>query len=226
MESQTGVPYYSSFGRNSLGLGTEGRVDTPTARMAADLWPLVEKGVHTIIQNNGPRAVIVAEYLAVASVSAQKNPLHMKIRARAQFEDGSGTDLCILVDTGSEVNIIRSGLVARSLLTKSASPIKFLTASSEVLVGGEREVQCELLIDGLDRETRTEARARIPITWYEAQISVDAIVSLAWLAAWNVDLAVQGAWDANQEHCEANLGERGSECAQGAYPSSKSSVDD
>jgi len=106
--------------------------------MAADHWPLVEKGVHTIIQNNGPRAVVVAEYLAVASVSAQKNPLHLKILAKALFGDGSGTDLCILVDTGSEVNIIRSGLVARGLLTKSASPIKFLTSSSEVLVGGER----------------------------------------------------------------------------------------
>ena len=99
------------------------RVDTPTARITADHWPLVEKGVHTIIQNNGPRAVVVAEYLAVASVSAQKNPLHLKILARALFGDGSGTDLCILVDTGSEVNIIRSGLVARGLLTKSASPI-------------------------------------------------------------------------------------------------------
>ena len=85
------------------------KLDTPSARLALAKLPAVEKGVHTLVQ--GPRAVVLAEYLAVADVYAKQNPLHLKIAATAGFSDGTLRELEVLLDTGSEVNIIRKGLV-------------------------------------------------------------------------------------------------------------------
>ena len=43
-------------------------------------------------------------------------------------------------------------------------------------------------MEGIELETKNVARAVIPIVWYEADIMADAIVSLEWLAKFNIDI--------------------------------------
>ena len=158
------------------------RVDTPTAQAAVRGWTQWEHGVYTVLKERSPSVVAIAEYLARPQEQVQPNPLHLKIRMTAELSDGSTVMLQVLVDTGSEVNIIKKGLVGDRLFSRSANPIRFLTASSSVLEGGEKEMSCNVLIDGIEVENKTQARAVVPITWYEADIAADAIVSLAWLS--------------------------------------------
>ena len=70
----------------------------------------------------------------------------------------------------------------------SHNPIRFVMASSEVMAGGERESFSQLSIRGRATDTSSDAEAILPITWYEADIAADAIVSLAWMSRWNIDV--------------------------------------
>ena len=91
------------------------RVDTPTAQVAVQGWTQWEHGVHTVIQGKSPSVVAIAEYLARPLENEKPNPLHLKIRMTAELADGSSVLLQVLIDTGSEVNIIWRGLVKERL---------------------------------------------------------------------------------------------------------------
>ena len=45
------------------------------------------------------------------------------------FQDGTKVPMRVLMDTGSEVNIIRKGLCPPNLLRPSSYPVRFYTAS-------------------------------------------------------------------------------------------------
>ena len=132
--------------------------------------------------------MVVAQYLAREEPSEKENPLHLKIPVVAEFEDGTKVDLLVLLDTGAEVNIIKKSLVPSGVSRMSHKPIRFVMASSEVMAGGERESFSQLSIRGRATDTSSDAEAILPITWYEADIAADAIVSLAWMSRWNIDV--------------------------------------
>ena len=120
------------------------------------------------------------------------SPEHLTVQMWGKFYDGSVVGLKVLIDTGAQVNIIRRGLVPYTLFQPSFHPVSFITASSQGLEGGQYEVGCELIIDGIDQSTLLPAAAVTSITWYEGDIVADAIVSFAWLAGWNIDVHSQG----------------------------------
>ena len=63
------------------------------------------------------------------------NPLHLRVPAVAEFPDGSRIDMHVLVDTGAQIDIVRSGLVPAGMLRPSQNPMTFITANATVLGG-------------------------------------------------------------------------------------------
>ena len=127
-----------------------GELDTNPLTPVEEGPTTLSEGVHTIVQQDEARIVVIADYLARPSPVINPNPLHLKIPALVQFEEGSQISINMLLDTGSEVNLIRSGLVKKSILSTSSRVIKLYTATQAVLPGGDQFVACHLHLDGLD----------------------------------------------------------------------------
>jgi len=166
------------------------RDDLETATHLAREWPAVGRGIETVqkMADESANVLVVAQYLAREETSDKSNPLHLKIPVVAEFEDGTKVDLLVLLDTGAEVNIIKRSLVPPGVSRISHKPIRFVMASSEIMAGGERDSFSQFSIRGKATDTSAEAEAILPITWYEADIAADAIVSLAWMSRWNIDV--------------------------------------
>lgn len=91
----------------------------------------------------------------------------------------------VLVDTGSEVNLIRRGITAPEFLESVKRPLRIAMASHAIMPGGDKEVGCIISITGVERDTKEERTLEIPTTFYEAEIGVEAILSYEWLAMYD-----------------------------------------
>ena len=66
------------------------------------------------------------------------------------------------------------------LLTPVGRPLRITTASNDLLTGGDRELACHVVLDGIEHDSRATRRVRVPTTFYEAEIGPEAIVSYEW----------------------------------------------
>ena len=62
----------------------------------------------------------------------------------------------VLVDTGSEVNLLRKGLVPDRYFRQASVPMRFVAAKQTTVSGGQREVKCNLKFDTVDPTTRAK----------------------------------------------------------------------
>lgn len=62
----------------------------------------------------------------------------------AELPNGEQKKLMILIDTGAEINLVRSGLLSSHLFFVAEKPMRLMTASGQVLPGGDKTVQLEL----------------------------------------------------------------------------------
>ena len=91
----------------------------------------------------------------------------------------------ILIDTGSEVNLIRRGVTLPQFLLPVKRPLKIAMASHAIMPGGDRELHCTLTMHGIEHDTREPRILELPTTFYEADIGVEAILSYEWLAMYD-----------------------------------------
>lgn len=87
----------------------------------------------------------------------------------------------ILVDTGAQVNLVRSNLVPPEFLKMAKDPVRLLAANNSVLFGGDKTVEIELHF----QEEREGILSSNPLCFraefYVAEIDVDMILSYPWL---------------------------------------------
>ena len=62
------------------------------------------------------------------------------LRVRAEFQNGEQRELRVLVDTGAQANLIRTGVVPFAMFRPAYRPLRLLTVSGGTLGGGSREV--------------------------------------------------------------------------------------
>ena len=93
-----------------------------------------------------------------------------------------------LVDTGSDINLIRRDLVPQQCLVPSRRPMCILAANQMSMGGDHRELQGTLIIRGQASSLCIPNTLEIPVVAYDADIDVDAILSYEWLATQNVDI--------------------------------------
>lgn len=100
------------------------------------------------------------------------------------FRVGEETQrLRVLVDTGAEFCIIRTGLFPAGHAKQAERPVRFIVANNTVMEGGDRVLEGTLSMEGVESDTHRPQKVSIPIQVYEAAIAAaDMIVSYQWLA--------------------------------------------
>ena len=86
------------------------------------------------------------------------------------------------MDTGSEHCLIRPGIVESGCFRVAKRPIRFVAANNSAMEGGNLEVEGMLCFHGKESESKKVREFRFSITFYLAEITVDAILSYRWLA--------------------------------------------
>ncbi len=99
--------------------------------------------------------------------------------------DGRKYPLIAHVDTGAEVNIIRTGILPHQSLQHDSHPLTFKGADYTCLKGGNLCVIGVGEVVGHDIESQRNVHFQGAIHMYEANITVQAIISYKWLTDQN-----------------------------------------
>ena len=91
----------------------------------------------------------------------------------------------VLIVTGAEINLIRRGIVSPECLTPVKRPLRIAAANQAPMIGGEKETRGIITLMGYELDTGEERVLEAPTEFYEAGISVDAILSYEWLATYD-----------------------------------------
>ena len=83
------------------------------------------------------------------------------------------------IDTGSEISLVKRGLLPDGLLKKAARPMQLLTASGQPMRGGSREVNSHLKLEGKSAGDPPHKRVVLttPTTLHEADMMEDILLS-------------------------------------------------
>ena len=90
-----------------------------------------------------------------------------------------------LVDTGSEVNLFRRGLVDNKFTKACGAHVGFFAANQQSLGGNHRRLSCEFLMEGVEVDSGSKQGYTFPFKGYDASIDVDVLLSYEWLARHN-----------------------------------------
>ncbi len=82
-----------------------------------------------------------------------------------------------LVDTGSEVNIIRRGLIDPGHTSAFGPEIHFCAVNKQSLGQNYRRLSWGIILSGVDQDTGARVELRYPIRAFDAPIDVDIILS-------------------------------------------------
>ena len=104
------------------------------------------------------------------------------VRTKVELLNGTTQKLDILIDTGAEANLIKSGLIPEHLMYPAKEPLRFQTANGEILEGGSRCTRVKMKLQLEKNEKAQPEEISFDTEFYDANIQVDAILSFPWLA--------------------------------------------
>ena len=108
--------------------------------------------------------------------------LQLLMKVSVLFSNGTRKIMSVLVDTGAEANLVRKGFLDDFFLRNAREPLSFVTANGQPLEGGKRTAKFTMFFDQVvDGRTLPQTRS-FEAEFYEAVISVDAILSFPWMA--------------------------------------------
>ena len=115
---------------------------------------------------------------------------HKRLSLRAILRGSDGKDVPVeaLVDTGSEVNLVRRGLIANECFQQSRPDLRLVGINQVSLGGGHREVRCKIWLDGIDIESKASTMISLPLVAFDAEIDVDLVLSYEWLVARDIEV--------------------------------------
>ena len=99
------------------------------------------------------------------------------LNIRAEGDDFGPIYMQVLIDTGAEANLVRTGLVSPGALKKSKQPLILVTASGSRMEGGQLDVNMTLTFGAKSLEGETLPEWSTQGTFHGADIQVDAILS-------------------------------------------------
>ena len=100
--------------------------------------------------------------------------------------DGTRVKVSALVDTGSEVNLVRRGLLDDRHSRPCGLGVSFYAVNQQSLGGNHRQVSCDLIMQGVEQDTEGRQKLVFPLKAYDALVDVDLILSYEWLARQNI----------------------------------------
>ena len=126
------------------------------------------------------------EQVNVPGINCQRKALIIPLLV--VLDSGKEVPLKALVDTGCENNIVKKGLIPSKYFSPAARKIRFVTANGTTLGGGDKEVKLDLITCANIVGEETKRFLILPTTLYEADISVDVLLSFSWLQEFNLDI--------------------------------------
>ena len=118
----------------------------------------------------------------------KKRHIRLMVPATIQVEGGPEVEVKLFVDTGSEVDLIRPGLVDASLFYRAIQPVRLCAANSGLIVGGKTQVKVNVRIMGVDCDRKTKVAITTPTVFYDADTEDDITLSYLWLAERGFDV--------------------------------------
>ena len=116
-------------------------------------------------------------------ISSVPSPLQLLVDLDVELPDGRLQRAKALIDTGAEVDLVRSGFVPRHLFSPAVVPMVFIMANgSSKLGGGSQTVE---LCFRFSQESSGSSESDLFVTrhtFYEADIHVDLILGHPWMA--------------------------------------------
>ena len=120
--------------------------------------------------------------------SGDKWHCRLAIAADLFLRDCTSVPVSALVDTGSEVNLIRKGLLDPSQTRACGPEVRFCAVNKQSLGKEHRQVSCEIAICGVTQDTCVAREVVCPVKAFDAPIDVDMILSYEWLARQNAQV--------------------------------------
>ena len=102
--------------------------------------------------------------------------------------DGVKIPIKALVDPGCETNLVRKGLIPQENFHPAERGVRLVTANGSILGGGNRQANLKLYVQGYQVGSDWCKTLTLPTVCYEAEISVDIILSFTWLHELNLDI--------------------------------------
>jgi hypothetical protein len=88
--------------------------------------------------------------------SSNRRQVRLRVKATLQVDAGPVKEVRIFIDTGSEVNLIRRGILARDQLQPARRPVRLWAANSGTLSGGTLEAPVHLRFVGSEVDKKKE----------------------------------------------------------------------
>ena len=104
--------------------------------------------------------------------------LRLAMLLKVKTSQGHTQSLRTLIDTGAEANLIRQGVLDSHFFRAADDPIQLVTANGQTMMGGTRTVALEIAFNPCENGTFLDKPMKFEAICYEADISVDLILSL------------------------------------------------
>ena len=136
----------------------------------------------------------VAKCLVLGTPDASVGPEGIQIRLRVPMtlhaEGGWSKEITAFVDTGSEVSLVRRGVLPDDLLQMAERPMQLVTATRQVMCGGLRQAKATLELVGrcFEGGKRKRVAFKTPTSLLEADMAEDVLISYNWLANRHLDV--------------------------------------
>ena len=88
----------------------------------------------------------------------KKNQVRLRVPATIQVAEDRPLDVVIFIDTGSEISLVRRGLISESYMQTAQRPMQLLAANGQPMKGGLRELRVDLRVLGKDTKTKKKFR--------------------------------------------------------------------
>ena len=124
----------------------------------------------------------------VGKIVHADDELQLLMRLFVRLPTGEGRVLNALIDTGAQVNLIRTGLLEPRLLQRAKSPVRLVTANNQVLQGGDKTVSLEVTFRQKYAGEFLPNLLACDAEFYQACIDVDAILSFPWLSQYRIGI--------------------------------------
>ena len=123
-----------------------------------------------------------AETFSVGKLSKSGPELQLAMLLKVRTTQGVVKTLKALIDTGAEANLIRQGVLDFSHFENAQEPIQLVTANGQRLMGGVRTISLEIEFNPNENGKFLDEKMNFEATCYEADISIDLILSFPWMA--------------------------------------------
>ena len=119
-----------------------------------------------------------------------KRGIYRRLSVPCQFDIGGTVFFSVsaLVDTGSEVNLVRRNFVPPEFLHTPHDRVELKAANQTDLGGVHQEVVGRLIFQGSEVDSKDPSSIGIRFKAYDADIDVDVLLSYEWCSRYGVDV--------------------------------------